>query len=167
MKKFIVSASVILSIAGCVKKNVTPVNSTNVTSTTTNNPYTNMRQNGGQPGDHMRADLTSGPNDPACVPGQAYCIEVIVKPNFYNAVYKVATSGDIQGGLTDDVIATLSDGDDNIQKILKKVKQGNKDLMLIDMPNAAGTKYGLIMGNKNHLSISNYDAVVVLNNREK
>lgn len=105
---------------------------------------------------NKKANLDGGPNDPGCIEGEGYCVEVIVRPQFTAAFRQSIDRGTVSDFLTDSVIDVLSVGNDVIRNNLYEVKRGNYQIRYTEFPNSEGTKTGFFIGDAatNNFSIS-------------
>lgn len=159
MKKVIL-ATFTVAIIGirCNKNNHAPVqNETNGLS----NNYFAMKQV--QDPKNKKANLDGGPNDPGCITGEGYCVEVIVTPKFTEAFKSAISKGTISEFLTNSLILQIGQGDGKIISDLHLVKNGVKQITYVDFPNSKGIKTAFLIGE--HPATGNYETAIVGTNQ--
>jgi hypothetical protein len=103
-------------------------------------------------------NLDGGPNDPACMAGNGYCVEAVVVVNCL-PIRNAINTKTLGSYLTEENIGTLSQGDSIMKKYLQQVKEGTLYMKEEPMPKRKELT-AFIIGDKN-LSRKNFVTAVI------
>jgi hypothetical protein len=106
---------------------------------------TSCKQGGGD--GKGKPNLDGGPNDPACMAGDGYCVEVVVIVNCL-PIRSAINTKTLGSYLTEENIGSLSHGDRIMKKYLQQVKEGKLYMKEEPMPNRKELT-AFIIGDKN------------------
>lgn len=118
---------------------------------------TSCKQGGGG-GGKGKPNLDGGPNDPACIAGDGYCVEVVVVVNCL-PIRSAINAKTLGSYLTEENIGTLSHSDSIMKKYLQQVKEGTLYMKEEPMPKRKELT-AFIIGDKN-LSRKNFVTAVI------
>lgn len=158
MKKLVITLSSVIAVYSCNKSKMQPING-ELSELKSNTSLTSAKQKGEPDPKNKKADLDACPTCPACIDGNAYCLEVIVTPKFNESFRKAIDNNQVSEFLTNEVIQELGHGNGKIISDLHLVRNGIKQVRYVTFPKSAN-RVGFLIGG-NSVSKEEYDVAIV------
>ncbi len=106
----------------------------------------------------QKADLDACSTCPACIDGDAYCLEVVVTPKFNESFRTAIDKNQVSDFLTNEVIQQLGHGNGKIISDLHLVRNGIKQIRYFTFPKSPN-RTGFFIGV--NPSSKDYDVAII------